>query len=209
MRIIDISVPIYTGMASYPGDPGAVINSAQSIAQGNAANLSQLSLGSHTGTHLDAPHHFEKGGITVDRVPLETLVGPARVIDLTDAGSQISANNLEAAGAAGAERLLLKTSNSRLWAQPDFTPGYVSLSDDAANFLVEKELKLVGIDYLSIERFKSPDHYVHHTLLAAGVLILEGADLSGVEAGEYEIVSLPLKIAGGDGAPARTILIKR
>lgn len=209
MRIIDISVSIYTGMVFYPGDPGAVIEPVHRIAQGDIANLSELRLGTHTGTHVDAPHHFKGGPETVDHIPMEFLVGSAKVLDLTQAIGLISQKDLEQAGAASTERLLLKTTNSKLWAQPRFTAEYVSLADDAADFLVKLEVKLVGIDYLSIERFKSDDFHVHHALLGAGIVVLEGIDLSEVEPGEYELVCLPLKIRDGDGAPARTILIER
>jgi len=197
-------------MVFYPGDPGAVIEPVLRVAEGDVANLSELHLGTHAGTHVDAPHHFMGGPETVDRIALERLVGPARVLDLTAvAGLLITAADLQQAGAAGAERLLLKTVNSRLWAQPEFTAEYVSLADDAADYLVAEGVKLVGIDYLSIERFKSDDYHVHHTLLGASVVVLEGVDLSDVSAGEYELVCLPLKVVDGDGAPARTILIER
>lgn len=209
MEIIDISVPVYTGMVFYPGDPGAVIEPVNRIAQGDVANISQLTLGSHTGTHVDAPHHFKNSGATVDRLPLQVLVGPARVVDLTTCARFISRRDLEAAGADGVARLLLKTVNSRLWAQPEFSRDYVSLADDAADYLVEARVRLVGIDYLSIERYKSEDFHVHHALLGAGVTVLEGIDLTGVPPGDYELVCLPLKIMDGDGAPARVALIRR
>ncbi|MHB1390232.1 MAG: cyclase family protein [Thermoleophilia bacterium] len=208
MEIIDISVPVYTGMVFYPGDPGAVVEPVNRIAQGDVANISQLTLGSHTGTHVDAPHHFNNDGATVDHLPLDVLVGPARVVDLSASVDFIQRSELEAAGAGGATRLLLKTANSRLWAQPEFSWEYVSLADDAADYLVEAGVLLVGIDYLSIERYKSEDFHVHHALLGAGMTILEGIDLTGVEPGDYELVCLPLKIMDGDGAPARAVLIR-
>lgn len=209
MQVFDISVPVFTGMVSYPGDPGAAIEPVSRIAQGDTANLSLLRLGSHTGTHVDAPHHFENGRATIDRVPLEVLMGPARVVDLSGVDALISRQDLEEAGAAGAPRLLIKTSNSRLWANPEFATGYVSLEDDAADWLVDEGIKLVGADYLSIERFKSDEHYIHHRLLGAGVIIVEGLDLIEVEAGDYELACLPLKILDGDGSPARAVLVKR
>ncbi|MHB0866676.1 MAG: cyclase family protein [Thermoleophilia bacterium] len=209
MEIIDISVPVYTGMVFYPGDPGAVVEPVNRIAQGDVANISQLTLGSHTGTHVDAPHHFKNSGLTVDRLPLKVLIGPARVVDLTACADFISRRDLEVVGADGAARILLKTVNSRLWAQPEFSRDYVSLADDAADYLAETGALLVGIDYLSIERYKSEDFHVHHALLGAGVTILEGIDLTGVEPGDYELVCLPLKIMDGDGAPARAALVIR
>lgn len=205
--IIDISVPIYTGMAFYPGDPGAAVEARRSIDKGDVANISELRLGSHCGTHVDAPHHFKNDHRTIDRIPLDAMVGPARVLDLTGADGMISGPDLKAAGAEGATRVLLKTKNSKLWGEPEFSRGYVSLSEGAATHLVESGVVLVGIDYLSVERFKSDTFGVHHTLLAAAVVVLEGIDLSGVAPGDYELVCLPLKVKGGDGAPARAVLI--
>ena len=146
--IIDISVPVYTGMVYYPGDPGAEIIVSRSIDSGDIANITELRLGSHCGTHVDAPSHFENDERTVDRIPLDVIVGQARVLDLTGIDSAISRSDLEAAGAEGATRLLLKTKNSRLWAEPEFNKDYVSLSDEAADFLVASGAVLVGIDYL-------------------------------------------------------------
>lgn len=209
MRIIDISVPIYTGMVYYPGDPGAVIEPVRRIAQGDDANILQMQLGSHTGTHVDAPHHFKNGLMTVDNIPLEILIGPVRVVDLSSAETSIHRQDLEDVGVSGAERLIVKTANSRLWPDPEFKADYISLADGAADLLVEEGMKLIGTDYLSIERFKSDDYYVHRRLLEAGVIILEGLDLTAVDAGDYELVCLPLKIMDGDGAPARAVLIDR
>lgn len=208
-EIIDISIPVFTGMVFYPGDPGATVQTVRSIDRGDVANLSELRLGSHCGTHVDAPHHFENDGRTVDRIPLDALVGEARVLDLTGIEGSITRADLEAAGINDATRVLLKTDNSKLWGESVFSPGYVSLSDGAAAQLVEAGVVLVGIDYLSIERFQPETFNVHHTLLGAGVVVLEGIDLAVVEPGGYELVCLPLKVAGGDGAPARAILIDR
>lgn len=206
--IFDISVPVYTGMVFFPGDPGAVIAPNRSLAGGDVANISELRLGSHTGTHVDAPHHFLQDGQTVDRLDLSTLIGPARVLDCTHAEKQISRADIEQGCAGEVPRLLMKTRNSSLWSQPDFERDYVSLSDGAADYLVETGIKLAGIDYLSIERFKSETYHVHHALLGAGVVLLEGVDLSGVPAGDYQLICLPLKIRGGDGAPSRAVLVQ-
>ena len=208
VQIIDISVPVYTGMVFYPGDSGAVVEPVRRISQGDPANLSELRLGSHTGTHVDAPHHFENNGTTVDRIPLDLLIGPARVVDLTSAESLISREDLVQSGASGTERLLLKTTNSRLWAQPEFFRDYVSLADGATDFLLKEGVRLVGIDYISIERYKAESFHVHHALLGSGMVILEGIDLTEVEPGEYELACLPLKILDGDGAPARAVLMR-
>ncbi|MFA6001734.1 MAG: cyclase family protein [Thermoleophilia bacterium] len=206
--IIDISVPVFSGMAFYPGDPGAEITTNRSIAQGDVANITKLCLGSHTGTHIDAPYHFKDDGETVDRLSLETLMGPAFVMDLGDIENTISRSDLETAGLEGVKRLLLKTRNSKLWGLSGFEEEYVSLAGDAADYLVEAGVDLVGIDYLSVERFKSDTFHVHHKLLGAGVILLEGINLEAVRPGIYELICLPLKIRDGDGAPARAVLIK-
>ncbi|MBE0428844.1 MAG: cyclase family protein [Thermoleophilia bacterium] len=209
MQIIDISVPIYTGMVFYPGDTGAVVEPVRRIAEGADSNISELRLGSHTGTHVDAPHHFENNRETVDRIPLEVLVGPARVVDLTGVEALISRENLIAAGADGAERLLMKTTNSGLWARPEFASDFVALAGDGADYLIQQGVKLVGIDYLSIEQFKPEEYYVHHALLGSGITVLEGTDLSEIEPGDYDLACLPLKVLDADGAPARAVLIRR
>ena len=208
-KMIDISVPIFTGMAYYPGDPGAEVSASRSIANGNIANINKLCMGSHTGTHVDAPQHFVDGGETVDRLPLDVLIGPALVVDVDAAEAAISRLDLERAGIEGMDRLLLKTRNSMLWELPGFESDYVALDDSAADYLVEMGIRLVGIDYLSVERFKSKSFHVHHSLLGAGVILLEGIDLTGVDPGVYDLVCLPLKVRDGDGAPARAVLITR
>ena len=206
-KIIDISVPVFSGMAFYPGDPGAEIEPYLEISRGAVANISQLKLGSHTGTHIDAPRHFKDGAIPVDELSLDVLVGPVRVVDLSRAESSISRDDIENEDLGSVSRLLIKTTNSALWEKPDFQGDYVPLSSEAADYLVELGVGLVGIDYLSIERFKSDTHAVHQALLGSGVIVLEGIDLRGVEGGDYQLVCLPLRIRGGDGAPARAILI--
>ena len=208
-RIIDISVPIYTGMAYYPGDAAVSVEPGKQIKNGDAANLSAISLGSHSGTHVDAPHHFVDGQQTVDSLPLDALIGPVKVLDLVTVAQAIKRADLEAAGCQDAERVLFKTSNSSLWSRNGFEREYVYLGDDGADYLVQQGVKLAGIDYLSIEQFRSATHYVHGKLLRAGIVILEGVDLGHVDAGDYQLACLPLKIRGGDGAPARTVLIER
>ncbi len=208
-RIIDISVPLYTGMVSYPGDTRPQIIPNKGIPAGETANLSELRLGSHSGTHVDAPHHFLDDEETVDELPLAALMGPARVLDLTSIEGAISKADLEGAGMAGAERVLLKTSNSSLWGSTEFNRSFVALDDASADYVLEQGVLLVAIDYLSIERFHSDTHHVHLSLLGAGVIIIEGVNLHDVEAGDYELVCLPIKIRGGDGAPARAVLIEK
>jgi arylformamidase len=207
-KIIDISVPLHTGMVFFPGDTRPEITPARQISDGAVANLSDIHIGSHTGTHVDAPSHFIDGDNTVDELPINSLIGPAQVLDLTGTGGPVSASDLQAAGLRHSERVLLKTRNSGLWTIPEFQEDFISLADDGADLLVEQGVRLIGTDYLSIERFHSETHYVHRRLLEAGVVVLEGADLSEVEAGDYELYCLPLKIRGSDGAPARAVLIK-
>ena len=210
MRIYDVSVPISARTPTYPGDPGIEIIPWSAIDAGAAANVSLLHFGAHTATHVDAPAHFIEGAGRVDLLPLDLLIGPARVISIADEVDVITPDQLSRQEIEGALRVLFKTRNSSFW--PDSSSGFrkdfTYLSGDAAQILAEAGVKLVGIDYLSIEQFKSERHETHLALLSRGVIILEGLDLGEVPAGDYELICLPLKIAGGagDGAPARTIL---
>ena len=205
MALIDISLPIREGMIVYEGDPGVSVSSAMSLQRGDPANVSMLKFGSHTGTHLDAPLHFIDGAASVDTLALDVLIGPALVAEIS-AERTIERAHLAALPLGGHTRLLLKTSNSALWDRPDFAREYVALSEDGARFLLERGVKLVGVDYLSIEGFGADGHRVHRTLLGAGVIILEGLDFRRVTPGVYELICLPLRIAGGDGAPCRAVL---
>lgn len=212
MRIYDVTVPISELMPVWPGDPPVKIERVAERAAGAAFNISRLHLGSHTGTHVDAPLHFVSQGQTVDRLPLDILIGPALVLDMEDlAGKTI--HPLDLAGLhppRSATRLLLKTRNSMLWAdrQNEFEPGYIHLHAKAAAWLVKRGIRLLGVDYLSVEAFRSSDYQVHQTLLEAGIVIVEGLDLSAVPPGPCQLVCLPLKIEGGDGAPARVVVIR-
>jgi arylformamidase len=193
-------------MATYAGEPGPKLEHLKQIAHGDSANVTALSLGSHTGTHVDAPRHFLDDSSTVEAMPLEALIGAAQVIELTDQ-RHITAADLEAAAMpSGTTRLLLKTPNSRFWNDDEFHTDFVGLTDDAARWLVDHGIVLVGIDYLSIEQFRSPTHEVHKTLLEAGVIIVEGLDLRNVPAGVYTMACAPLKVVGAEGAPARVFL---
>lgn len=207
MKIYDISIPVSTGMPVYEGDPPVEIEAVQRIARGDLANVSRITLGNHTGTHVDPPCHFIDGAATVDALPLEALIGPACVVDLT-AANGISAMELEAAAVPdGTERLLLKTQNSQLWRERGFHRGFLGLQEDAARWCAERGVRLVGIDYLSIAPYDNPKP-AHLTLLSAGVIIVEGLDLSAISPGRYTLICLPLKIKDGDGAPARAVLIE-
>lgn len=207
MTLIDISLSIQPGMVVYEGDPGVRITPHRELARGDPANVSIVTLGSHTGTHLDAPAHFLAEGATLDRLSLEALIGPALVVAVT-ADRLIGRRELERSHMNGHRRLLLKTRNSALWELGRFTRDYVALDLDGARYLVEQGVQLVGIDYLSIETFHAPGHPVHRHLLEAGVVILEGLNLAGVEPGVFELLCLPLPVSGIDGAPCRAVLRK-
>jgi len=204
MRIHDISVPLAPTLTVYPGDPSVRIDPWSQISEGEAANVSRVIISTHSGTHIDAPRHFSDDGLSVDKIPLSLLMGPALVVSLPEV-KVIGKKELERLPVRGVTRVLLKTDNSLLWKRSTFSADFAALSVDGAQYLVEAGVKLVGIDYLSMERHEG-DGSVHRTLLEAGVLILEGLDLSEVGPGGYELICLPLRIAGGDGAPARAIL---
>ena len=193
-------------MVHWPSDPPVHIERVLDLDRGDSHALSALSMGSHTGTHVDAPRHFLSQGASVDQVPPETLIGRARVIEIQDRES-IRPEELLRYGIRGGERLLFKTANSsRVWRMGRFTEDYVFLSAEAASLVAKRKVRLVGIDYLSVGGFKRDGGLVHRLLLEAGVWIVEGLDLSGVEPGKYDLVCLPIKISGGDGAPARAML---
>ena len=211
MTIYDISLAITPGMPVWPGDPAVDVSLAFSIDRGDSANVTRLNISAHTGTHVDAPHHFLNDRRSVDRLPLDMLTGPCYVTQLPADVDEISAEVLERVPiGAGTTRLLFGTRNSRLWAsgQTHFEHDYVSISPDGAEWLVKHGIKLVGVDYLSVAEFDDPQT-THLVLLKAGLIILEGLDLSLVPRGFYDLYCLPLKIAGADGAPARTILISK
>lgn len=207
MKVYDISVPLRADMPTYSGEPGPRLRFAKQLSKGDSANVSVLSLGSHTGTHVDAPSHFLDGAPGVDGLPLDALVGPACVTEFAGEG-HITAADLDAlAIPSDCWRLLFKTRNGRLWDDTEFHRDFIALAPDAARALAERGLRLVGIDYLSIERFRPERHEVHETLLASGVVILEGLDLRQVPPGEYLLVCAPLNVVGAEGAPARVFLI--
>ena len=206
---IDISIPIRPGMPVFPGDPPVRIELAQAIADGASCNVTDLDMGAHTGTHVDAPVHFIEGAAGADAVALEALIGPAWVVDATSATADIDEGALRDLHIPDREsRLLFKTSNSRLWESDGFSDSFIGLTDGAARALAARGLALAGADYLSIAPHgkAAPTHYA---LLKAGVVIVEGLDLRGVEPGPYDLVCLPLRIVGCDGAPARALLHPR
>jgi arylformamidase len=206
VRVIDISVSNRPGMHVYPGDPPLVVEAVRRTARGDVCNLSRLSMGSHTGTHVDAPYHFLAAGPPLGGVPLDRMVGEAVVADLRGR-AVLDASALRDVPAGDGDILLCRTDNSALWAAPEFQRDFVHLTEDAAVDLVERGVRAFGLDYLSIERFGSTAFPVHHRLLGAGVFVIEGLDLSDVEPGRYTLVCLPLKFPDLDGAPARAVLL--
>jgi len=207
--LIDVSLGIGPDMLTWPGDPPVEIDPAKRLAKGDSSNVSELRLGTHTGTHVDPPFHFIDGAPTAEQLDLDTLVGPAVVADLREAGPSITPTELEALNLPGdTTRILFLTQNSTLWTSKTvrFPDTYTSMTPEGARWCVDRGIRLVGTDFLSIEQHGVPGHPTHVTLLKAGVIILEGLDLSKVDPGAYELFVLPLKVLGGDGAPARAIL---
>ena len=210
MKIYDVSVPISDRTPVYEGDPKVEITTAHAISGGAPANVSNLCFGAHTGTHVDAPNHFIEGSRKIDELPLDILIGKVRIVEIDKSAAAVEAEHIENADLDGVERVLFKTRNSGFWSDlgQGFRKDFVYIAPDAAQKLVDLGVKLVGIDYLSVEKFGSEDFATHITLLKNQVIIIEGLDLREVSAGDYELICLPLKIAAGtgDGAPARTVL---
>jgi arylformamidase len=207
-RIYDISVPVRSGGLVYPGNPAITIELQQAIARGAGANVSSISFGSHTGTHVDAGKHFFDNGETVDHIDVARLIGPALLISVDDSLMSVGAADLEQHNLQGISRILIRTRNSALLEDPEFHKDYTFLAPDGAEYLVAHGIDLVGVDYLSIEQFHSGHHRTHRTLLEKNVVIVEGLSLGGVPVGKYELICLPLKLEGLDGAPARAVLIE-
>ncbi len=209
MKILDISLPLSPSLPVWPGNPPFEFHAVQRMAQGGSSNVSRVVMGTHTGTHVDAPRHFFDGGPGVDELPLDELVGPCDVVEIGGPrGRQpIGVADLQrATGARPPRRLLLKTANSSLWDGRGFTSDFVYVSPEAAEWLVDAGVRVLGVDYLSVEEFKKRGAPTHHTLLGAGVVVIEGLNLATVVPGSYELICLPLRIAGSDGSPARVIL---
>lgn len=200
----DVSVPLRDGMLHWPDDPPVEVTLASSIAEGDSANVTRISASAHLGTHVDAPRHFLDGAAGVEALPLELAMGPARVLEL-DVSGAVSAEALHDHAPAVGERVLLRTRNSRRrWWQEEFDAGFAHLDAAAAEFLADARVALVGVDYLSVG-----DAATHRVLLGAGVWIVEGLDLTEVEAGDYELLCLPIRLVGSDGAPCRALLRAR
>lgn len=204
--IHDISLPIVSGGLIYPGNPPIEIETVSAIKDGRSSNGSRISFGSHTATHVDAQHHMIDGGWTVEAMRLDVLIGPALLVALPGDAAAITAAHLDGLDLAGVERILFATRNSAFNREREFRTDYTYLAPDAAERLVGAGVKLVGVDYLSVEQFRSGHHRSHKTLLGADVIIVEGLSLGAVPAGRYELICLPLSMPGLDGAPARAVL---
>ncbi len=205
MTFYDVTVPISNAMITWPSDPAVSITGTSLISRGDFCNLSELKIGSHCGTHIDAPSHFLENGRTIDQLALENLIGEATVFEFKNK-ENIDVSDIKQLQFDNVKRVLFKTVNSSYWKFSTFKKDFVYLTKDAAQYLVDKGIRLVGVDYLSVEKFESQLAETHHTLLRNDVIILEGLDLSNVERGRYELIALPLKIKDGDGSPARVVL---
>ena len=210
MKFYDVTVPISDTVPIYKGDPPASVTTESAMSRGDAANVTSLCFGAHTGTHVDAPNHFIEGTRRVEDLEIEKMIGPCRVIVIADDVEAIATSHLPQLN--GVKRLLFKTRNSAFWNTPEdgFRTDFTYITPEAAQHLADAGVELVGIDYLSVEKFGSTDFATHKILLEKEVVLLEGVDLREVPPGDYELICLPLKYLGstGDGAPARTILRK-
>lgn len=205
MKLIDITVPIDSRLATYPGNTPFALDAIKRIANGDSSNVSALRLSAHAGTHVDAPRHFFDDGTGVEALPLEMLCGRTRVVELTTRRA-VTAEDLAGVDLREDVRILLKTHNSRLWGSPEFHRDFIGVTEGGARFLVDRGVKVLGVDYLSVEQYKAPGAPAHHVLLGAGTIVIEGLNLRDVEPGSYEMFCLPLPVVGADGAPARVIL---
>ena len=205
MKLIDVSVPLNAALPNYPGNTPFSLEAIKRIASGGSSNVSTLHMSAHTGTHVDAPRHFFDDGLGTEALALDMLIGRARVIEITSRKG-ITAEDLAASDLTEDVRVLIKTHNSRLWGLPAFQPDYIGVTESGARHLVEHGVKVVGVDYLSVEEFKKPGAPAHHVLLGGGTIVIEGLNLRDVEPGVYDMYCLPLLVVGSDGAPARVVL---
>lgn len=205
MKLIDVTVPIDSRLATYPGNTPFILEAIKRLANGDSSNVSTIHMSAHAGTHVDAPRHFFDEGAGVEGLPIEMLCGRTRVIELTTRHG-ITAEDLAEVDLREDIRLLIKTHNSRLWGDPEFHSDFIGVTEGAARLLVDRGVKVLGVDYLSVEQYKTPGAPAHHVLLGAGTIVIEGLNLRDVEPGSYEMFCLPLPVVGSDGAPARVIL---
>jgi arylformamidase len=207
MKLIDVTVPLDSRLPVYPGNTPFSIEPIKRMTAGDPSNLSTLHMSAHSGTHVDAPRHFIETGVGAEALALELLMGRVRVVEVTSR-TGIGPEELTGCDFSNDVRVLFKTLNSRLWATPEFRRDYVGITEAGARLLVDRGVKVVGVDYLSAEVFKAPGAPAHHILLGNGVIIVEGLNLLDVDPGVYEMICLPLPIVGCDGAPARVVLRK-
>jgi arylformamidase len=207
MKLIDVSVPLDATLPTYPHNTPFSLEPIKRLASGDSSNVSALHMSAHCGTHVDAPRHFFDSGPGTEALPLDLLMGRVRVIQVSSR-TGIAAEDLANQNLSEDVRILIKTRNSLLWGTPEFRPDYIGVTESGARHLVAHGIKLVGVDYLSVEEFKTPGAPAHHVLLGAGVIVIEGLNLRDVEPGIYDLCCLPLRIVGSDGAPARVVLRK-
>jgi arylformamidase len=205
MKLIDVTVPLDANLPTYPGNTPFSLEAITRIARGDHANLSTLHMSAHAGTHVDAPRHFFDDGPGAEALPLEIMLGRTRVVEIASR-TGIGADELSGLDLSDDVRILFKTWNSRLWTSTDFHKEYVGVTASGAEHLIAHGIKVVGVDYLSVEQFKTPGAPAHHVLLGGGAIVIEGLDLREVEPGIYDMVCLPLRVVGADGAPARVLL---
>ena len=205
MKLIDVSVPLDARLPTYPHNTPFSLEPIKRIARGDSSNVSTLHMSAHSGTHVDAPRHFFDDGPGTEALALDMLIGRTRVIEVTSR-TGIAAEDLDPIDFSDDVRVLIKTCNSTFWGSPVFHEDYVGVTDSGAKHLVARGIKVVGVDYLSVEQFKNVGKPAHHVLLGAGTIVIEGLDLRDVEPGSYDMICLPLRIVGSDGAPARVVL---
>jgi arylformamidase len=205
MKLIDVSVPLDATLPNYPGNTPFSLDAIKRVARGDSSNVSTLHMSAHAGTHVDAPRHFFDDGAGTEALPLDMLIGRARLVEIPSRKG-ITADDLMPLKLDEDVRLLIKTHNSLLWGDAGFHADYVGILESAAKHLVEHGVKVVGVDYLSVEQFKNPGAPAHHVLLGAGTIVIEGLNLRDVEPGVYDMFCLPLRVVGSDGAPARVVL---
>lgn len=202
---MDISVTIKSGMAHWPGDPAVQIKRIKNMDKGDKDNVSFIKMGSHAGTHMDAPLHFIKREKGLDKMPLDAVLGPAKVLEIRDK-RHIGIKELKTCSIKSGERIIFKTKNSSYWQRKVFREDFVYIPSDAAAYLASLGVKIVGVDYLSVGGYHEDGAQTHKILLKAGIWIIEGLNLSGVKPGDYDLICLPLKILNSDGAPARAVI---
>lgn len=205
---MDVTRTLTNDMIHWPGDPPFEWKRIADITGPGTANISQITTCVHAGTHIDAPLHFMTDGKDISELPLSQLCGPAVVVEVAEP-RDVAVEDLEAGDIEPGERVLLKTVNQALWDEPEFTRDFFGISGDAAMWLVDREAPVVGVDYLSVDSYHNTEKPAHYALLGNGVVLIEGLDLSAVAPGRYDMIALPLKIAGSEGSPARVILRPR